>query len=130
MALDRVVLALNAAFAFVSGVACVVAPETLAQQIGMSVIPTVSTEIRAFYGGQLIGVGLFLMWCMRRADLTVVGLVLIAISVGGVGLARTLGMLVLDRDPTGYHVMNLAIEVTTVTVVAAALTWNRRLAHA
>lgn len=129
MSFDRTVLALSTAFAFFAGVACVVAPASFAQQAGLSAAPNALTEIRAFYGGTLVGMGCFLIWCMRQRQrtLTFAGLLLIACSVGGVGIVRTLGMLI-DRVPTAYHLTNLAIEVTTVALVAVAVSKHRRVA--
>jgi len=128
MSLDRVVLALNGAFCLVAGVACVVAPASLAQQAGVSVTPSALTEIRAFHGGLLVGLGCFQIWCIRQPAWTFAGLLMVALSVGGAGIARVLGMLV-DREPTAYHLMNLAIEVTTVAVVTFAFS-RQRLNHA
>ena len=125
MSIDRVVLAINAVFCLLAGVGCVVAPESLAQQAGLSIAPSALTEIRAFHGGLLVGVGCFQLWCLRRPALTFAALVMVALSVGGVGVARVVGMLV-DREPTAYHLMNLAIEVTTVAVAMFALSRQRR----
>ena len=125
MSLDRVVLALSTAFVLLAGVACVVAPASFAQQAGLSATPNALTEIRAFYGGLLIGVGCFLIWCIRQRTLTFAGLLLVAFSVGGAGMARTLGILI-DQAPTRFHVTNLAVEVTTVALVALTISKHRR----
>jgi hypothetical protein len=127
MSLDRVVLALNGGFCVLAGIACVVAPASLAEQAGLSVTPSALTEMRAFHGGLLVGLGCFQFWCLRRPVLTFAALLMVALSVGGAGVARVLGMLV-DRDPTSYHLMNLAIEVTTVAVVTFALSRQRLIA--
>ena len=129
MSFDRVVLALNAAFVLLAGLACVLWPASLAQQAGLSVTPSTLTEIRAFYGGLQVGTGCFLFWCIRGQETTFAGLLLVALGVGGAGMARVLGMLV-DREATAFHLTNLAIEVVTVAVVAVALWRHRRLAHA
>jgi len=129
MSFDRIVLALNAAFVLFSGIACLVAPASLAQHAGLSAMPNALTEIRAIYGGLTIGVGCYLIWCVRDRELTFAGLVLVAVSVGGAGVARVLGVLI-DRDPTAFHLMNLAIEVVTVAVVVVALSMHRRAARA
>ena len=126
MSLDRVVLALSSAFVLLAGVACVVAPASFAQQAGLSPTPSALTEIRAFYGGLQVGMGCFLIWCIRQRSLTFAGLLLVAFGVGGAGMARVLGMLI-DRAPTAYHLTNLAVEVTTVALVAVALSRRRRL---
>jgi hypothetical protein len=125
MSLDRVVLALNGVFCLLAGIASIVAPASLAQQAGLSVVPSALTEIRAFHGGLLVGIGCFQLWCVREQMLTFAGLLMVALSVGGAGVARLLGMFV-DREPTAFHLMNLAIEVTTVSVVLFALSRQRR----
>lgn len=129
MSFDRLVLALSSAFVLLAGTACIVAPASFAQQAGLSIAPSALTEIRAFYGGLQIGIGCFLIWCIRQRILTFAGLLLVACAVGGAGIGRVVGMLV-DQVPTAYHLTNLAIEVATVGVVAAAVSLNRRRAHA
>ena len=94
MSLDRVVLALSSAFVLLAGVACIVAPASFAQQAGLSAAPSALTEIRAFYGGLQVGIGCFLIWCIRQRTLTFAGLLLVAFAVGGAGIARVLGMLI------------------------------------
>ena len=128
MSLDRAVLALNAVVCLLAGIACNVAPASLAEQAGLSMVPSALTEIRAFHGGLLVGMGCFQIWCTRRRALTLAGLLMVACSVGGAGIARVLGMLV-DQEPTAFHLTNLAIEATTVSVVIFALS-RQRLGHA
>ena len=125
MSFERVLLAFLAAFVLLAGVACLVAPASVVRQAGLSATPSGATEIRAFYGGLQVGVGCFLLWCMRERRLIFAGLLLEAFAVGGVGIARVLGMLV-DHAPTAYHLTNLAVEVTTVVLVAVAFSRRRR----
>ncbi|HVN86346.1 MAG TPA: DUF4345 domain-containing protein [Candidatus Binatia bacterium] len=127
MSFERVLLAFFAAFVLLAGVACLVAPANFALQAGLSATPSGLTEIRAFYGGLQIGFGSFLFWCLRDRALTVAGLLLEMVGVGALGIARVLGMLI-DRSPTGYHLTNLAVEVTTVALIAVAFARRRRLA--
>jgi hypothetical protein len=124
----RVILALNGVFVLVSGLACIVAPESLAQQAGLAAGLSALTEVRAFYGGLQVGTGCFLLWCLRRRETTFAGLLLIALGVGGAGIARALGLLI-DREPTSFHLMNLGIEIVTVALVAVALAKLRRAAE-
>jgi hypothetical protein len=128
MSLDRVVLGLNGAFCLLAGIACVVAPASLALQAGLSATSSALIEVRAFHGGLLAGLGVFQVWCLRSPTTTFAGLLMVALSVGGAGLARLLGMLV-DRQPTPYHLTNLAIEISTVAVATLALS-RHRLHHA
>jgi hypothetical protein len=121
MSIDRLVLGLSSAFLLVAGVACVVSPASFAEQAGLSTAPSALTEIRAFYGGIEIGLGCFLIWCLRHRTLTEAGLVLVALTVGSAGIGRFLGMLI-DRQINSYHLVNLAVEITTVALVIVAFT--------
>ena len=122
---DRVLLAVLTAFVLLAGIGCLVAPASLAQQAGYSTTPGALTEIRAFYGGLQLGIGLFLAWCLRVPDRVSHGLLLGALAVGGAGLARGLGVFI-DQAPTSHHLVNLGIEAVTVLLVVLALSRTRR----
>ncbi len=124
MSFARVVLALSSAFVLLAGVACLVAPESFTQQAGLPATASALTEIRAFYGGLQVGIGCFLIWCVRQRALTLAGLLLVGLAVGGAGIARAFGMLI-DGAPTTFHLTNFAIEVVTVAVVAVAVSRHR-----
>lgn len=49
-------------------------------------------ELRAFYGGMEVGLGLFLIACALRADWQQAGLWLVLLANAGTGLARVAGM--------------------------------------
>lgn len=49
-------------------------------------------ELRAFYGGMEIGLGLFLLACAARADWREAGLWLVLLGNLGIGLARVFGI--------------------------------------
>jgi hypothetical protein len=125
MSFDRVVLVVAGVFVLLAGVACLVAPASFATQAGLAATPSGLTEIRAFYGGLQVGLGCFLIWCSRQQGLVLAGLLLVVFAVGAIGLARVLGLLI-DQEPTGYLVGNLAIEVVTVGFVAVAVAKHRR----
>lgn len=122
MLYERVLLGVLSAFVLVSGLGSLVAPALLAHQAGFGPDPTAGalTEIRAFYGGLQLGIGLFLVWCLRAPSRTSVGLLLIGFAVGGAGLARFFGVF-FDRADTAHHLANLGVEVVTVVLVAVAL---------
>ena len=124
MSFERALLAFLAAFVLVAGVATLVAPASVLQHAGLSATASGTTEIRAFYGGLQVGLAGFLFWCLRERTLIFAGLLLEALVVGGVGIARVLGMLI-DRAPTAYHLANLAVEVSTVVLVAVAFSRRR-----
>lgn len=119
MSFERVLLAVSAAFVVLAGIGCLVAPALFARQAGLQTTGSALTEIRAFYGGLQLGVGLYLLWCLRAPSHAIEGLRLVGLAVGGAGLARFLGIL-LDRAPTSHHLTNLGIEIVTVVLVAVA----------
>jgi hypothetical protein len=126
MSFERVLLAVLAAFVVLAAVGSLVAPSLFAQQAGrILATPSALTEIRAFYGGLQLGIGLFLLGCLRTPSRTSQGLLLVGLAVGGAGLARIFGMLV-DAAATSHHLVNLGIEVVTVVLVAIALARIRR----
>jgi len=127
MSFDRGVLVFLGAFVLLAGLACLIAPASLAQQAGWSATPAGLTEIRAFYGGLQVGFGCFLLWCSRQPGRILAGLLVEGLVVGGVGIARAIGMLV-DRAPTRFLLANLAVEAATVVLVAVAVSKQRRLA--
>ena len=122
---DRVLLAVLTAFVLLAGIGCLVAPASFAEQAGYSATPGSLTEIRAFYGGLQLGIGLFLAWCLRVPDRVPHGLLLGALAVGGAGVARGLGV-VIDRAASSHHLVNLGIEAVTVVLVVVALSRARR----
>jgi hypothetical protein len=127
LSFDRVLLAVLAAFVLLAGVGCLVAPALFAVQADFQTTPSALAEIRAFYGGLQLGIGVFLVWCLREPSRTSQGLSLVGLAVGGAGLARMLGIL-FDHAPTSHHLANLGIEVVTVVLVAIALLRVRRRA--
>ena len=125
MSFERGVLILLALFVLVAGLASFASPASLGQQAGWSATPGGLTEIRAFYGGLQVGLGCFLLWCARRRERLLSGLLAAGFSVGGIGIARAFGLL-LDQAPTTYNLANLAVEIVTVAVVAVAVSRHRR----
>lgn len=120
MSFERLLLAVLAAFVLLAGVGCLVAPALFAQQAEFQTAPSALAEIRAFYGGLQLGIGFFLVLCLRTPSRTSLGLLLVGLAVGGAGLGRLFGIL-LDGAPTPHHLSNLGIEVATVVLVAIAL---------
>jgi hypothetical protein len=125
MSFERILLAVLAAFVLLAGLGCLLAPSLFAQQAQFQTAPSALAEIRAFYGGLQLGIGLFLLWCLRTTSRTSQGLMLVGLAVGGAGLARIFGILI-DHAPTSHHLANLGIEVVTVVLVAIALSRARR----
>ena len=51
-------------------------------------------EIRATYGGQLIGLGVFALAVSRRRELVVFGLLFVVAGLGGTGVGRLAGAII------------------------------------
>ena len=75
------------------------------------------TDVRATYGGFQLGFGAFLVWAANAEGRVRMALVLVALSIGAVGLGRAVG-LILDGDANPFHVSGLLTEVSiTATLV-------------
>src|SRR6478736_235157 len=85
----NVVLAL-CAFGFLAfGLWLLVDPAGALGKIGIEARnATGLVELRAFYGGMELGLGLFLAWCALRPEWRQAGLWLVLLANGGAGLAR------------------------------------------
>jgi hypothetical protein len=77
-----------------------------------------ATEIRAFYGGLELGVGLAVLWCALRQARWKDGLALTALAFGGIGLARLFGMIV-EPALSFFLVFALVVELA----LAGAAVW-------
>lgn len=95
--LSRAGVAFTAAVFGVLGVACAVAPERMAASVGLAASSgTAKAEVMAMYGGLELGIAAFLLHCMGR-DLDL-ALRFVALSLGGLGALRLVGMLLHGGD--------------------------------
>ena len=91
-------------------------------KIGIATTSATGTiELRAFYGGMEIGLGLFLGWCALRPEWQAAGLWLVLLSTGGAGAARLLGIALAGASPGGYLGWALAWELGFAALAALAL---------
>jgi hypothetical protein len=110
--LNRLILGLSAAGLLGFGLLMLIAPTSLLASIGIVLqSPEALTEIRAFYGGLEIGVGLALLFCLIQPGLLRPGLALSALCYGSVALCRVGAMLV-DGSGGTYLLSALAFEGT------------------
>ena len=84
-----------------------------------------ATELRAFYGGLEVALGLLILACALRAERLRDGLVLSLAIYGGIGLARLAGMLI-DGSDTPFLRFALATELGLAIAAAIALRGNPR----
>ena len=82
-------------------------------------------ELRAFYGGMEIGLGLFLAACAWRPDWQGAGSWLVLLANGGAGLARLSGLALEGAPLAGYLGWALRWELGFAVVAGAALLRKR-----
>lgn len=122
---SRLVLAIAALGLLGFGVWMLIAPQAVLAEIGISLQgPAALTEIRAFYGGLEIGLGLALCFCLLVPGWQRPGLALAALCFGVVALSRGVGMLV-DGSGGGFLVGALAFEAMVCIASLLALRAER-----
>ncbi len=99
-------------------------PGVFTEMAGITATPAGTTDLRAIYGGFQIGLGVFLIWCGRDPTRIDAGLVAFFLSVGAVGGTRLLGLFV-DGEVDAFQLGSLAVEATTASLVALALSRRR-----
>jgi hypothetical protein len=93
MRLAVVALILAGAGFLIFGLILLVAPQATLARLGIELADGAATiEIRAFYGGLELALGALLLWAALRPEGRAHGLVLGAVSYGGIGLTRALAM--------------------------------------
>ena len=124
-ALARITLWLGGLGFLGFGIAFLVDPLGLFALTGIELEGSVAAvELRAFYGGLEVGLGLFLL----AADLAGAhrpGLLLALASYGGIALARVLGLAIAGGG-SGFLWAALAVEATLALLALVALLGQRR----
>lgn len=95
------------------------------EKIGIAATSKIGqVELRAFYGGMELGLGVFLLLCAFRPDLQVAGLWLVMLANGGAGLARLLAIILAGSGFGTYLALALAWELGFSFLAALALFRN------
>jgi hypothetical protein len=82
------------------GVAYLIAPAPMAALAGLELpSPLAFIEVRGFYGGQLVGLGGFVLLGVSKPRFVVPGLLLTAFSLGGTAFGRIVGILAAGSLP-------------------------------
>jgi hypothetical protein len=103
------------------GTACLIAPLEVLAAAGVTLTGVAAAaEIRAFYGGLEIGVGICLLLAAMQPAWRKAGLVLCLAAYGGIGAARALGM-ALDGVATPFLWFALATELGLAALAAICL---------
>jgi hypothetical protein len=117
--LPRIVLWLAALSLLAFGTAFLLAPLGTLALTGIELdSPQAAVEIRAFYGGLELALGLALAWCALRRARWRDGLALTALIFGGIALARLFGMM-LEGVLSFFLVFALVVE----SALAGAALW-------
>jgi len=121
MRFAKIVLRVIGAATLGFGLLSLLSPAALSDPAGFGALaPSALTDLRATYGGFQLGSGLFLLWAAGRAEAVRSALVLLALSIGCVGLSRGYGMLV-DGSANGFHLFGIATEASIALLALFAL---------
>ena len=100
-------------------------PAGMVANLGLQITdPSGATAIRAIYGGFLIGLGAFILFCAAHPDRRRTGLFALLIIVSTILATRLLGWK-LDAFPTSLQAAYAGIEAFSVIVTSALLRTNR-----
>lgn len=116
----KVFLWFNAASFLGYGLACLLMPSLPAGYAGFELgTPPGTVEVMAMYGGLQAGFGVLLVKGALDADWRVTALRALAIVVGGLGIARLLGVVMHGHDP--YNLSAMVYELVTAGLAVVAL---------
>ena len=125
MTFQRIVIALNAVAWFGVGAWGLVAPESLLAPVHITGDATSWVELRAMYGGAELGLAGFLGWCLLDRARTGVGLAGATLTLGGLGLTRTVSVFAFGPVVALMWVFAV-IELAGIALNTAAwITWQR-----
>ena len=111
MPFARIYLRIFGAMSIGFGLVYLFAPGGLTDAAGFGALaPGGLTDVRATYGGLQLGMGAFLLWAATEESRVPMALVLVALSIGAVGLSRALG-LALDGSMNPFHTSGLITEI-------------------
>ena len=123
MELARKVLWFYVAMSLVFGGLYLLAPELMTKPLGIASIEAMGwTDLRATYGGFQLGMGAFLIWCLRDRARYGAGLVAFVCLVAALALGRVVGFVI-----DGFTPAMLAAGVLELGMTAFTLFVLRRL---
>ncbi len=103
------------------GFFCLLAPVEASSLVDIQLpTPTAITDFRANYGGCIIGIGFFYVFCYFEPDYIRLGLILQALSFGGFVVGRLIGM-AFDGIPKPLLIYFLIAEFAAVVLAIVAL---------
>jgi hypothetical protein len=127
MTFARIVLIIQALALIGLGLAYFVRPMEMTNLSGMLLMaPAAITDVRAYYGGLQIGLGVYLLMALSRVDQARAALTLLVLLYSALALARIGGLWLDGGAQQTFNLSALLIEVVSVGLCFYAL---RRLNH-
>jgi len=121
--LPKIALCLSALGFLGFGVAALIAPVAMMAGVDLVLVdPRAIVEIRSFYGGLGISLGILLLLSLQ-AKYQTAGLILGCVSYLGIALARIFGMLM---TATSSNFLWIALTTEIVFVLLCGLAWWRQ----
>jgi hypothetical protein len=104
---------------FIFGIPAIVVPEWFSQALGYNLTLKGSLmEFIAAYGGLIIGVGIYLLYCLKTNIKS--GLVAVLIVMGSLFLGRIIGYGI-EREINQVQLVFLGIEIFTIVLLSSIL---------
>jgi hypothetical protein len=123
MKLAKALLLFNGLFYGIYGAMCFIDPNTAANLVGFSLGHTAGpVEVMAMYGGLQLAVGIYLTVKAKDALSAPHGLEVLAVLMGGLGIARLIGLTI--YSPDSY---NLTVGCYEVACCLLAIYARKRL---
>lgn len=122
MLFARILLALQALALVGLGLAYFIRPHEMANLSGMLLMaPAAITDVRAYYGGLQIGLGVFLLLAMSRLELIRGALMLLVLVYAGLALGRIGGLWLDGGTQQTFNLYALLIELVSAGLAFGAL---------
>lgn len=115
----KITLTFYAVCFFLFGIPAIVAPEWFSETLGYKLASKGALmEFIAAYGGLIIGIGIYLIYCLKTNVIS--GLVAVLIVMGSLFLGRVIGYGV-ESEISNVQVIFLIIELTTISLLSCIL---------
>lgn len=103
------------------GLFCLFAPLEAASLVDLQLSsPSATSDFRANYGGCIIGIGLFFVYCYLNPDYIRLGLILQILSISGFVIGRIIGI-IFDGIPKPILIYFLVAEILLVILAVIAI---------
>ena len=130
MKVQKTTLSFYVACFFLFGIPAIVVPEWFSEVLGYKLASKGALmEFIAAYGGLIIGVGIYLLYCLKTNIQS--GLVAVLIVMGSLFLGRIIGYGV-ERELNDIQLVFLVIELITIVLLSSILyahSSHRKIRH-